>query len=185
MKKYDVIILTEAGEKYGFGHLTRSLSIAQGLKINNLESIFYLRGNLKNNSILSGFNYIFVDWLKENIDFTGKIVIVDSYYADEKYCLDIYKKADKVLFIDDYSRIKYPGGIVLNSAMGAETISYQQNSNIYYLLGSDYHPLRKEFWQISNKNINRNIESILITLGGSDITNETPSILNKLAEKIS
>ena len=183
MKKNDVVILTEAGEKYGFGHLTRCLSIAQGLKKNNWNSIFYLRGNLKNNSILSDFNYIFVDWLIENIDFTGKLVILDSYYADKNFCQNIYKKSDKVLFIDDYSRITYPGGVVLNSAMSAETISYPRNSNINYLLGVDYHPLRKEFWEISEKKINKKIDSMLITLGGSDVTNQTPSILKKLTEK--
>lgn len=177
-----VLILTEAGTKFGYGHLMRCLAIAQGFKAENIDSTFYLRGDSNPDNILKEFIWYNQDWLIEDLDVTGSIVIVDSYYADEQFCNKVYKTAYKVLFIDDYNRIPYPGGFVLNSVIGADGIGYPDNSEINYLLGPKYHPLRKEFWEVPEKEIKENIETILITFGGSDITNETPRVLKLLNE---
>lgn len=177
-----VIILTEAGTKFGYGHLMRCLAIAQGFKAENIDSTFYLRGDSNPENILKEFIWYNKDWLTADLDFSASIVIVDSYYADEQFCNKVYKTAYKVLFIDDYNRIAYPGGFVLNSVIGAEEMDYPDNSEIVYLFGPKYHPLRKEFWEVPVKVIKENVESILITFGGADITNETPRVLKLLNE---
>ena len=46
-------------------------------------------------------------------------------------------------FIDDYNRIPYPGGYVLNSVINADAIDYPVNDKISYLLGPRFHPLRR------------------------------------------
>jgi len=178
-----VIILTEAGIKLGYGHLMRCLAIAQGLKKKNIDSVFFLRGDSNPENMIDGFEWKNIEWLEKNPDVTGKTVILDSYYADENFCKKIYDQADKVLFIDDFNRIPYPGGMVLNSVLGAEEIDYPIRENIKYLLGPEYHPLRKEFWEVPDKVINPVIKKILVTFGGTDVTNETPQILNMLKEK--
>ncbi len=179
----DAVFLTEAGFDYGFGHLTRCMAIAEGFKENNISSTFYLRGRLNKDFSLFDFSWRHSDWLKEEINVSGKIVILDSYYADIKYCQHIYERAEKILFIDDNNRIPYPGGFVVNSIMGAETLGYPDNRKVTYLLGSEFHPLRKEFWAVPEKIINQEIIKILITFGGSDITNETPTILRRIIKK--
>jgi UDP-2,4-diacetamido-2,4,6-trideoxy-beta-L-altropyranose hydrolase len=180
-----VIILTEAGKEFGYGHLTRCLSIAQGFSEKGIDSIFFIRGDSSPDKILKEFKWEGVDWFKENIDVSGKIVVIDSYHADENFCEKIYNNSATVLFIDDYNRINYPGGFVLNSVLGAEDIGYPANPEIKYLFGPIYHPLRKEFWDVPVKEIKKNIEKILITFGGSDMTNETPGVLNMLKENYS
>ena len=176
------LILTEAGKQYGYGHLMRCLAIAQGFKEINIDSVFYIRSDSTHDLILKEFSYYCVDWIKENIDVSEKTVILDSYHTDVDICKNIYNKAKKVLFIDDYSRIPYPGGFVLNSVIGAEEIGYPVQKRITYLLGPKYHPLRREFWNIPSKEIKLKIEKILITFGGSDLTNETPRILTVVKE---
>ena len=183
METEKIIILTEAGTEYGFGHLTRCLAIAQGFKENKVESKFYVRGSFTKEFKIEGFKCSIGNWLNEEVDIDDKIVVVDSYYANQEFCTKIYRSAKRVLFIDDYNRIKYPGGFVLNSVIGAESIDYPKNKCITYLFGPDYHPIRKDFWEVSKKIINNKILKILITFGGSDIANKTPEILKFLTEK--
>lgn len=177
-----VVVLTEAGKDYGYGHLTRCLAIGQGFIERGIETVFYLRGDSDPALILKEFNWHLVDWINDSVDVTGNLVIVDSYYADENICLRIYKDAKKVLFIDDNNRLPYPGGFVLNSVIGAEKLNYPENPEVTYLLGPEYHPLRREFWDVPEKVIKEKVEKILITFGGSDMTNETPSVLKILSE---
>ena len=44
----------------------------------------------------------------------------------------------------------------------------------------EYLPLRKEFWDVPDKEIKKEIRSILITFGGDDFRNMTPKILKFL-----
>lgn len=178
----NVLILTEGGTGLGYGHLMRCLAIAQGFKAEGIDSVFYIRGDAEPEMILNEFQWECIGWLEEMPDVKGRIVIVDSYYADEIFCKGIYDKAGQVLFIDDYNRIAYPGGFVLNSVIGAEEMGYPDNDNITYLLGPAYHPLRREFWDVPEKIVNREVEKILITFGGTDMTNETPGILRFLKD---
>lgn len=180
MMKSEVVILTEAGENFGYGHLMRCLAIAQGFKAAGINSGFYIRGNAEPEKILNGFKWSCLEWLKKTPDVQGRIVILDSYYADVSFCEKIYGRAEKVLFIDDYNRIPYPGGFMLNSVICAEEIGYPENNDITYLLGPRFHPLRREFWNVPEKKINREVKKILITFGGTDITNETPEVLRFL-----
>lgn len=177
-----VTIFTECGREYGYGHLMRCLAIAQGFKVAGIDSVFYIRGDAEPENILNEFKWSCLEWLENTPDVKDRIVIVDSYHADEAFCTKLYNKAGKVLFIDDYNRIPYPGGFVLNSVIGAKEIGYSKNNKITYLLGPKYHPLRREFWDVPEKVINRKVKKILITFGGSDMTNETPGVLRFLHE---
>ncbi len=179
----EVIILTEAGSKFGYGHLTRCLALAQGFKVKGIESLFFIKGDLHADDIPGEFKYIQFDWTKEKVEVKGKILIIDSYYADGNFCKKVYEEAETVLFIDDYNRIPYPGGFVLNSVLGADIIGYPINPEITYLLGPEYHPLRREFWDVPVKVIREKVMKILITFGGSDMTNETPSVLKMLHDR--
>ena len=178
--KSKVVILTEAGTRFGYGHLVRCLAIAQGFKERNIDSSFYLRGDSSPEEILDGFQWENLDWLERAPDVAGKIVILDSYYSDVKFCKNIYFRAGEVLFIDDYNRIPYPGGFVLNSVIGAKETDYLCNNQVTCLFGPDYHPLRKEFWNVPDKVVNQVVKKVLITFGGSDTTNETPNVLKTL-----
>lgn len=178
-----IIFLTEAGKNYGHGHLMRCMALAQGFKYRGFQPLFYLRGDYDAGDILKNFDLIQVEWLNENLDVSDKIVVLDSYYADASFCFKLYNQVKKILFIDDYNRIPYPGGYVLNSVINADAIDYPVNDKISYLLGPRFHPLREEFWDVPLKEINSNITKILITFGSSDITNETPEILGKLKQK--
>lgn len=176
---------TEAGSSIGLGHLTRCLSVYEAFEERNLFPQIIVKSDTNLDSILTDKNYSNLDWIKNsdsilNIISENDIVIIDSYLAD----VEVYKKiSDKVklfAFFDDYNRLKYPKGILINGSIFANEIEYEKNENIEYLLGLDYIPIRKEFCISENKIINKNIESIMIIFGGNDIKNLTPIILDRL-----
>ncbi len=187
LKRMKVIFLTEAGSMYGYGHLMRCIALTEGFKERAIDSAFVVRGDGEFSEILKGYEYKQVEWLKlDNVDefiIKDDIAIVDSYYPDEDLCRFIYINYKNVIFFDDYNRLRYPGGIVLNGVIGAENINYPIVNGVEYLLGTKYQPLRKEFWEIQGYAVRETIGQVMITFGGSDITNETPFYVDKVRKK--
>ena len=175
------LILTEAGKHIGFGHISRCIGLYQGLKEKKIHTEIIVNADSSANHLLKGINHKRINWLKNKEAIFKKlkgidIVIIDSYLAD----LDFYKKVSEIVkipvYIDDYKRLDYPKGIVINPSIYGNKLNYPKKDGIKYLLGKDYIILRKEFWQIPKKKINKKIKNVLITFGGMNH--------QKLAKKI-
>jgi len=186
-KDTEIVIFTEASEDVGLGHLMRCLAIGQGFSSINKDTRYIIRGDDSILPHLKGIQFDIFDWIKQDsfdkYKFFSNVAIVDSYNTPLSLCEKIYERFSKCLFFDDFNRITYPGGIVLNSVVGAEFINYPNKHNLKYLLGPTYHPFRKPFWEVQEFNINDKIENILITFGGSDSLNLTPLYLSLVRNK--
>ncbi len=183
-----VVILTEGSTGIGFGHITRCASLYQAFEEKGIEPHFIINGDETVNDLLKNREYSVFNWLNERERLFGFIkdadaVIIDSYLAD----YDLYQKVFRVIklpvLIEDNRRIDYPKGIVVNGAINADELSYPEKDAVIYLLGSKYVPLRKEFWDVPEKEIKENMESIMITFGGADMQNMTPAVLRLLVDK--
>lgn len=180
-------ILTEGSSKIGFGHITRCLAIYQALQAEGIEAEMLVDGDKTINELLKDIRFKATGW-KEYSDKTlelisnADIAVVDSYQATRSLIDRIADRVKTPVFLDDYIRLDYPYGIVLNGTIGAESWDYPDNPNISYLLGADYMLLRKPFWEDVEKNIRKKPEHILITFGGDDLRNMTPGVLQKLSE---
>jgi UDP-2,4-diacetamido-2,4,6-trideoxy-beta-L-altropyranose hydrolase len=112
----------------------------------------------------------------------SNMVIIDSYLADIRMYQRIMEKVKVSVYLDDYQRLNYPPGVLVNPAvMKEEAILYPKENKL--LLGSEFFMLRKEFWDIPEKVTREKIENIMVTFGGDDIANATPKVLKMLAEK--
>lgn len=179
------LILTESGPTIGFGHVVRCASLCQAFEAEAIKPIFIIKGKKPHLDSLKNLNIVEFDWISESESLydhldEARVVIVDSYSSDIQLCEEIASRAAVTVFIDDENRIPYSKGIVLNGSIFAENISYEKRDNILYLLGSEYCPIRKEFWQIEDKIIHEDVENILITLGGGDIKEILLPLLNLL-----
>jgi len=182
-----VSIATEGGGHIGYGHITRCTSLYQAFEEMGIQCDFIVNGDDTVQSLLAGKNCKLFNWVSdqrlliEMLNCTD-ILFIDSYLADYR----LYEKAsfmvEIAVYFDDNIRLKYPEGIVLNGAIFAEQMSYPERKDIVYLLGAKYTPLRKNFWNSSEKEINDKIKTIMITLGGADMHNLTPKLLNLLAD---
>ncbi|WP_026395936.1 PseG/SpsG family protein [Acetobacterium malicum] len=186
----NIKIFTEGGEKIGFGHISRCTAlydeaIRQGIPV----ELFILNNEFGNNenSLLQSRKVSFVNWqdpdyLLKNLD-KNDLCIVDSYLASIEIYELIAELSKKALYLDDYGRLDYPEGIVVNPSLNTAEIEYKQKQNCEYLLGEQYIILRTAFLGKKKSCLNKRIEHVLITLGGADPLNLTVSITNLLREK--
>lgn len=177
-----VVILTEGGKDYGFGHVARCSSIYQAFMHFNISPNFIVNGDESVKSIFKDIEL--ADWLNDYSDvFRSDIIVIDSYLADLDYYTKLSNEVPLVVYIDDNNRLEYPKGIVVNGTLDVSNMNYPERENVKNLVGKDFIPLRKDFWDIHKLKINDSIENILITMGGNDLRNLTPKLLRLLNEK--
>ncbi|KAF5086817.1 Acetyltransferase (GNAT) domain protein [anaerobic digester metagenome] len=176
-------ILTEGSEEIGFGHVTRCMSIYQAFQERGLDTELVVNGNKSIEKLMEGTNHRIINWLKRDelisVIHDSDITVVDSYLAPPEL-YEIISGESLGVYIDDNNRISYPEGMVVNGSVNAEKLQYPEKKGLYYLLGSRYIPLRREFWNIKPLKIKSNLQSIMITFGGDDVRNMTPIILETL-----
>jgi UDP-2,4-diacetamido-2,4,6-trideoxy-beta-L-altropyranose hydrolase len=181
--------ITEGGQAVGFGHLTRCLALCQAFELRGYCTEFIVAGDdsVKSSGLLQGREFRVFDWKdKEN---KGKllhvlketdVVIVDSYLADKNLYKIISDEVHKAVFLDDTKRIDYPAGIVVNWSISAHELQYPEKEHVKYLLGPRYVSLRKAFHDVNKKEINREVNTVMVSFGGDDSKNLTPKIVEFL-----
>lgn len=166
------IFLTEGGLRFGFGHLTRCNALRSALLERGFQVRFVVRGDRMAMGQLGKKDLIF-DWLRNKVRLNQvlegvDVAILDSYHAPLAVCKTVFKKARLAVFLDDFIRLSYPGGVVLNGGLDAETFKYTRQNGTFHLLGIKYALLRKDFWNVEKRPIRRRIRQVLITFGGMD-----------------
>jgi UDP-2,4-diacetamido-2,4,6-trideoxy-beta-L-altropyranose hydrolase len=179
---FKVFIITEGSRDTGFGHITRCTSLYQAFEEKGVLPIFLINGDETVKDLLNNRNHDIFNWLtdeKRLLTFTehADVVIIDSYLADYELYEKISGLVKGSVYIDDNKRIDYPRGVVVNGTVYAEELNYPKKIGVDYLLGSQYIPIRKEFWDVPDKRIREHIETIMITFGGDDMRNLTPKVL--------
>lgn len=177
MKPPKIAFYTEAGSQRGMGHLIRCYSLYEEFKRYGIIGSFFLDSDID-------FSYKFSDlhpfiWDEFHIDDTYDIVFIDSYEASIDIYNTIAKSARVPVFIDDYGRLEYPKGVIVNFAPDAEALFFRDKDpeNIY-LLGVDYIPLRRAILTATKKKEHQ----LFIMLGGSDTYNLSPTILKTIQD---
>lgn len=187
--KDKVFIFTECLTFTGLGHLGRCTALAEILQESkrDAEIVLHTDGTGLGGQISVPIRAL--DWknLKMLFDFLNQenpqIVFVDSYLADIQVYETIHQKVRKLICIDDINRIQYPkNSIVLNPGLGGMYLDYDKEQNQIFT-GIEYVLLRKPYREdFERLNVREKVESILITLGGSDQLNLVPKILEILTK---
>lgn len=181
-------IITEGYQGTGYGHLTRCLSIYQAFEEKGITPLYIANCDEEGKKFIPNVNLLQMNWLEKSDELISTIsdfdiAVIDSYLAPKDLYERIYKSVKKAVYIDDYVRLDYPPGIIVNGTVGAENLPYLKDDKHEYLLGIDYMPLRKEFWDVNVPKRNGKIENILITFGAQDFRNLTRKILAFLLEQ--
>jgi spore coat polysaccharide biosynthesis predicted glycosyltransferase SpsG len=190
MKGCNLIVITEGGVDFGFGHVTRCLAIASEFESLGFNIGFIVNGDRSIDAILAGKSFTIFNWNHEQrklishfID--GSIVLIDSISISDSLILKLEKLNIIIVFIDDERRRNILNrGFVLDWTVLSDEQDHfiHKKKNVTYLLGSSYTPLRKEFYLAKKNNIKQNLETILITFGGSDSMSLTPEVLKTLVD---
>src|SRR3990167_2430885 len=182
-----ISFLTEGGFNIGFGHIMRCLSLYEAFEEREIIPEFIINGDETINFLLKGKKHTILSWLNEkeklfNMIKGSDVTVIDSYNAD----YDLYNEVSNLtripVYLDDTMRINYPGGVVINGGICAEKLGYGTRKDIVYLLGTAYTPLRREFWDVPEKEIREDLENVMVTFGGDDMRDMTSKVLRLLVE---
>jgi UDP-2,4-diacetamido-2,4,6-trideoxy-beta-L-altropyranose hydrolase len=168
-----IAILTEGGSDKGFGHITRCLALSQ---YKDFMPLILIRGD-KNNNMWSFIQHnpcIFMDWINDpkvelilNTVDKFDAIFIDSYFTTPDFYERIKHKAKVLVCLDDTERIEYPDNTVIwNGGISAKEMYYPRSNKKKYLLGSDFAPMRKDFWEVPPFIVKDEIRNVLITCGG-------------------
>ena len=181
----EVAIFTEGSKEIGFGHLTRSLSLAQALRGVGLKAKFYLGGDRFAEDFLQreGFEVEVFPRLEdiEKIP-RGWGAFVDSYLAGEEFYREVSERFERKVYLDDFFRLDYPAGAILNYVPALEVPWRYRNREL--LWGEKYHLIRRPFWEVPQKLIRKGVSKIMVTFGGDDIRNLTPRVVKALLNRL-
>ncbi|OPY66111.1 MAG: hypothetical protein A4E63_02667 [Syntrophorhabdus sp. PtaU1.Bin050] len=178
----NVVILTEGSEKIGLGHLARCVSLCQAFESRGIYPHFIVKGGKIVWNFLSGRAFEVIDWttndnnLRQLLD-DHDVAIIDSYSASLSTYQYISELVRVPVYIDDYKRLDYPRGLLINVAINAENLDYPKKEGLCYLLGGRYILLRKEFWDVPHRSERNLVENIILTFGGTDVGNMTARTL--------
>jgi spore coat polysaccharide biosynthesis predicted glycosyltransferase SpsG len=184
----NIFILTEGSSRIGFGHITRCLSLYDALEDIGCKVGFVVNGDSTVGGLFESRDHKFLDWAEERNESLKLLdgadaAIIDSYLAGRTYYEEAARAVRVPVYIDDTKRIDYPGGVVVNGTIFAEKMGYPVRDDITYLLGSRYTPLRKEFWEVPDREIRDEPKTVMVTFGGEDAGNLTPSVLKLLKKE--
>jgi spore coat polysaccharide biosynthesis predicted glycosyltransferase SpsG len=101
----------------------------------------------------------------------------------DRQILDIQSLGVSIIFIDDGKRrnILERGFVVDWTVLSSKKdYFFPKKKKVVYFLGSQYTPLREEFNAAKKNKIKENIQTVMVTFGGSDVRNLTPTFLKTL-----
>lgn len=184
----NVFVLTEAGQRVGFGHLSRCTAVYHAFCKRGIKPQMIINGDDGITHFLKGIKHEVFNWQESFQELLSKIagadiVFIDSYLTEQWMYEEIASIVTLVACVDDYQRIRYPAGVVINGLIYAPQMNYPKTTGVQYLLGSKYAILRKAFWSAPVKKVSKQIRRIFITFGGSDFLDLAPETLRMISQQ--
>ena len=177
-----IVFRVDGNKKIGLGHLARCLALSHEIKRRIDCDILFL---MKDSN----------DVAKEVLKYGYKIEsrfpkgLVDIFITSvpnisQKYLVKVRERTRWIVVIDDSARTQYAADIVVKCSLVPELNKFSQKLKPRFLIGPNYIILNKEFQKLHSrkKKINPEVKSILVTVGGSDVNNLTPKIMEALDE---
>jgi UDP-2,4-diacetamido-2,4,6-trideoxy-beta-L-altropyranose hydrolase len=190
MQAKKLTVLTEGGRVFGFGHITRCLSIGKYFEESGLIVEFIIDGDDSVSSTLESQAFVIMDWLN-NRSVLQKLqesafILIDSLRVTDDQIREIQSLDADIVYIDDEKRRNVlDKGFVLDWTVLSDDKHYffPKKKGVTYLLGSKYTPLRESFKNANKVFVAKKVQNILISFGGSDVRNLTPVVLETLSKK--
>lgn len=193
-----IFIRADGGKDIGLGHIMRMLVLGEELRKTN-EVLFICRNSISNKFEagikkieeksfkvieISETNY-FEEITEIQTKYSADMLITDSYDVNKEYFIKLKKYFKITGYVDDINKCKMDVDFIINQNINARDLNYKENINpsTKLFLGTQYCMLRDEFRQAyKSKVIKKEVQDILLTLGGMDDNNNTLKILEKIKD---
>ncbi len=182
-----LIIRADGGSKIGYGHLVRTAAIArefldEGNKVTYAtttpETVEEISPEKTDVTTLCSRSdpSPFVEWIRDNLP---DAALIDAYTADTEYQRKINELVPLAVYTDD-ARHSICADVLINGNLYAPDLVYDfVGEPPTQLLGPDFVPLRNEIRLFADQEPpwRDPPRRALITMGGSDIENRTPTVI--------
>lgn len=167
------VIFTEGGKTKGLGHIARSAAFYEGLRERGINPEVVVDTDIDAAAFFPGAAYRCEAWpssfeTTERFARGADIAILDSYHAPAEIYSFISQHVRTAVFFDDFMRLNYPPGYVINGGVSALQLSYPKASGVTYYCGSLFAFLRREFWDIEPAVLRPEVKKVLVIFGGAD-----------------
>jgi UDP-2,4-diacetamido-2,4,6-trideoxy-beta-L-altropyranose hydrolase len=198
-RKATLLLRADASVAAGTGHVMRCLALAQAWQNAGGRAVFAMaettaavRARLASESVevvpigvqAAGRDDArrVTEWARH---YRADWVVIDGYFFDPAYVLELKSAGLKVLLIDDEGLDRPCGAdLILNQNFNATRNMYpQREDRTRLLLGMRYVLLRNEFlaWRDFRREPSPTARKILVTMGGSDPDNLTGLVIQALS----
>ena len=157
-----VFIIAEGGQNIGFGHITRCFSLYQAFLEMKVEPTFVVNGDesLRYFWETTGIKPVsFNQNIYKNFG-SEDVVIIDSYLLPEEFYEEVGQRVKLLVSMDDFKRLEYPAGIVVNGSILTEEMDYPHTGKVEYCLGTKFTPLRKVFWEVKTGRVRNKVKNV-------------------------
>lgn len=191
-----IYVRVDGNEIIATGHVMRCLSIAEQVRKLGVEVTFIVADErpcelIKQKGFSVDVLHTVWDDLDGEIDVIRTyinekqvdIVLLDSYYATERY-MEAISQCTKVIYVDDLSKCAYPVHTLIHYWAFANLEKYKEpyialGKETSFLIGGKYVPLREEFSYVPFQ-VEKEVRKVLITTGGTDQLNVAGKLLKRL-----
>jgi len=181
-----VLFRLDSGAQVGLGHYMRSKALADAFYKQGIECTFAFRiSHLTSSNLeLKNHEIIYINSEAELLTHARNyhVVIVDHYAYTSEHFLALSQLEHCLLVIldDECNRGALYADIIINPANQARYLNYSIDApNARLLLGSDYILMAQNYSEASIMDYSLR-SSIVITFGGSDITQLTLPVLDEI-----
>lgn len=179
------LIRCDADDKNGFGHFSRCLNLARGIRqrVPQAKMSFWGHFNDRAQHLLDQYNMESLQLNGNQLAIAKKYdcFILDNYFIDQGYINQFINHPFKFIKIDDFNDFDLQNvDMVVNFCSRGREFLYKAKKKC---LGVRYFPVREELKAIrlkKMKNFNENIDRVLVYLGASDIHNAGEKLVDIL-----
>lgn len=177
-----VLLHADGGDGVGLGHLSRCLALSEALRDYGHETLIAAGPNLGLRTVLNeqACPYLECEPSLGGItrvarEFNASVIVIDSYRWNSADFVAMQGLCWVVVFDDEGIR-EFAVDVIINGAISATDLIYSCSSHTKLWLGADFQVVRPPFSSMLTRRVSRNIESILIIVGGDDPMNLLPQL---------
>jgi len=176
---YKIAILCKAGFSTGMGHVYRQIRLGKVLRSRGMDIEFFVTDHPPSIELLRRENFppkivADKDDLPGKMDTAIDLVLLDIQDTGKDFILALRNRSQKVMSFEDLGEGRNFVDLLVDCNLEPEQAQYLK-SPVKALFGLPYSVLAEEFGQfhLQEKIFSESLESILVTMGGTDPNNVT------------
>ena len=191
MSSFQIVFYCEFGPKYGFGHLMRSIALAQTFfEYDKVKTCCFSTSSADGfNELFNSVNMLYVQLPKNAMGLSFKpdnhfnlsdelITIFDNYNVTREQMINYKQNYPNLVAIDDLADRIFNVDIIINQNLGSNQLEYKTLNQPKLFLGTQYALLRKNILTSKRK---KEKYRIFMSFGGGEVYDRIKGLLEILS----